>query len=344
MTEHAFYNALNIVTQSNYARLSALKSRCTLWEKAWHTLEHTLDGKTELNPKEEWRKLEEAGIRLLLREDSEYPAILNEIPEPPWGIYVRGTLPQKDAAKVAVVGTRKASEEGKRLAYDFAKQLAYHEIIIVSGLALGIDAAAHKGALDAGGHTIAVLGTGLDRIYPTYNKRIGENIAVSAGGALISEYPLGAPPLPYHFLERNRIISGLSKGVIIIEAPENSGALTTARLAAEYNREVFVLPGSAKNPLYRGSHRLIREGATLVTEVNEILEELGIKPQNINIPIPEAPEAEGILATIKSSPMPLSVDKIIELTNLNAKTVNQLMTLLLLQGKIREDGEGYTAT
>lgn len=212
-------------------------------------------------------------IKVIKLTDKEYPRLLNETTSPPKVIFVRGKIFDLEKPTIAIVGTRKATSEGLRLAKQVAKTLAEKGFLIVSGLAMGIDTAAHEGALLAGGETIAVLGCGVDSIYPAQNENLGQKILAS-GGAIISEYPEGTPALPHRFLERNRIVAGLSLATIVIEAPAKSGALVTARFAAECGREVFVFPGFAGHPQYKGSHALIRDGARLVNSTEDVLEDL----------------------------------------------------------------------
>ena len=271
------------------------------------------------------------------------PQLLKEVPNPPRGLYVRGQWPLTGAT-VAVVGTRGPTREGVALARRFAKELAEQEIIVISGLALGIDAAAHSGALDAGGKTIAVLGNGIDKIHPQTNQRLGEKI-LEGGGAIVSEYPPGIPAYQDNFLQRNRIISGLSLGVVVIEAPFRSGALVTARHAVEQNREVFVVPGPLSNHNYQGSHRLIRSGAALVTSIEDICEE-------INLPFAPAeelarrkikltPEQDKIFNFVKSAGRPVNVDNIIETTKINPSQVNQIIAFLVINDMIKESTGKY---
>ncbi|MEX2053972.1 MAG: DNA-processing protein DprA [Candidatus Colwellbacteria bacterium] len=203
--------------------------------------------------------------------DKEYPRLLREIPDPPKEIYVRGKIPTQPSV-IAIVGTRKASARGKELAQEFATLLAQAGCVVVSGLALGIDTAAHKGALLAKGRTVAVLGNAIDSIYPEANRGLANRIIKQ--GAVISEYGPGARIEKSNFLQRNRIISGLSQAVLVIEAPERSGALATARHAGEQGRDIFVIPGNVDNPNYVGSHQLIRDGAILVRSVEDVLEDL----------------------------------------------------------------------
>jgi DNA processing protein len=216
--------------------------------------------------------LQQHGVHVLPLSDPRYPALLIEITDPPPLLYVWGELDSLSVPQIAVVGSRRPSRQGLSDANDFAAVLAKAGFVITSGLAMGIDAAAHHAAINSSGKTIAVLGSGIDVIYPAANADLAK--AISLQGAVISEFPLGTPPRANQFPSRNRIISGLSLGVLVIEAAMQSGSLVTARLAAEQNREVFALPGSIHNPVSRGCNRLIRQGATLVQSVDHILEEL----------------------------------------------------------------------
>jgi DNA processing protein len=203
-----------------------------------------------------------------------YPALLAQISNPPKQLWIKGDLATCDKTAVAIVGARAASREGRAIASAIAADLARVGIIVVSGLARGIDAAAHEGALEGGGRTIAVLGTGIDVVYPVENKDLSARISLS--GALVTEFPLGTEPRVAHFPSRNRIISGLSRAVVVIEAAEKSGSLITAREAADQGREVMAVPGSVANGRHWGCHALLRDGAKLVESAVDILQELGI--------------------------------------------------------------------
>lgn len=247
-----------------------------------------------------------------------------------------------DEPAVAIVGTRKATTQGLKTASEIAGELARRGIIIISGLAMGIDTAAHEGTLKVGGKTVAVLGNGLDKIYPAQNQNLAEEI-LNKGGAIVSEYEVGIPSFKQNFIQRNRIISGLSLAVIVVEVPERSGALATAGFAARQGREVFVVPGGFNNYNYIGSHGLLRDGARLTASVKDILEDLGLenidnelKKENIN-------EFEGlILKVVTDAGSPLEVDKIIQLTKLDAQKVNQNLASLLIKGFLEEAGGRYT--
>ncbi len=281
--------------------------------------------------------------------DFSYPQPLKEITVPPEKIYVSGKLPPEPPTggpKIAIVGTRKATAYGRQIAKETARQLANKGIIIVSGLAMGIDTAAHEGCLEANGTTIAVLANGLNEIYPRQNEKLAKKILKT--GAIISEYPANTPSFRNQFLERNRIISGLSAATIVIEAPERSGSLATARFAAEQGREVFVFPGPANHPNYNGSHKLIRDGARLISSVEDILEDLSLQISDFRPPTDKmiidklkTKEEKIILNIIFKSGQPLNIDKIIELTKLKPQIVNQTITFLTIQGIIKETEKGY---
>ncbi len=220
----------------------------------------------------EIRTLAAAGATVVAWGEPGYPERLRHIPEPPLTLAVRGAFDGADELAVAVVGTRRASEYGRRVAEGLAGGLARAGLTVVSGLAAGIDAAAHRAALAAGGRTIAVLGTGIDLVYPSWHAELAG--AIAAAGALVSEFPCGAPPHAHHFPRRNRIISGLSLGTIVVEAAERSGSLITAAYAVEQNRQVYAVPGPVGVARHHGPHRLIQQGARLVTRVEDVVEDL----------------------------------------------------------------------
>jgi DNA processing protein len=291
-------------------------------------------------------KLEIESISL---KDSRYPSLLREIQNPPQTIYLLGDLTD-DLPRIAIVGTRKATLQGRLIAKEMAKKLSEQGLVIVSGLAMGIDTAAHEGGLAGNGRTIAVLARGLDEIYPRQNENLANKI-LEKGGAIISEYQIGIPPYPNQFLERNRIISGLCIATIIVEAPQESGSLVTARLSAEQGREIFVVPGPIDHPNYRGSHKLIRDGARLVGSVEDILEDLS-ETLNLQLSLPnQTPKLKFdeikddnqllIIETIKKAGQPINIDKIIEATKLEPQMVNQSLALLIVQGTIKETEKGY---
>ena len=217
--------------------------------------------------------LREPMHRVLCRDDDSFPELLSQIPGPPETLWVDGDAELLQLPALAIVGSRNPTQGGARNAFEFARHLGSRGFCIVSGLAQGVDAAAHRGALDAGAPTIAFLGHGIDLVYPAANRKLAREIA--RRGALVSEVPLGTPPHKALFPQRNRLISGISLGTLVVEAARRSGSLITARHAAEQGREVFALPGSIHNPLARGCHQLIREGAKLVETADDIVSELG---------------------------------------------------------------------
>ncbi|MGQ9862321.1 MAG: DNA-processing protein DprA [Thiobacillaceae bacterium] len=261
----------------------------------------------------------------------DYPERLRSLPDPPPWLYVKGDRALLQSPMLAIVGSRNATPQGRRDAAAFAQALAGAGLIIVSGLALGIDTAAHEGAL-AAGTSVAVVGTGLDRVYPARNRDLAHRLADR--GAIVSEFPLGTPPRPGQFPRRNRIISGLSLGVLVVEASLDSGSLITARLAAEQGREVFALPGSIHSPLSKGCHRLIREGAKLVDSVADILEELRWQWQ---APIPSPPptgQAAGDALLELMGPDPVGLDTLVNLSGLTVDTLSAMLLSLELDGRV----------
>ncbi len=337
--EAFFYHALNILCRSDYSQINSIRKKFVNWQEAWREL-----GNHKIDPQEEHLKLEKAGIKIVLRENKDYPALLREIAHPPFGIYFSGKdIKTLKNPAIAIVGTRKATPEGKESARHFAGRLAEGGLSVVSGLALGMDAAAHEGCLDKNGITLAVLPGGLDRVYPRLHENLARRI-LDAGGALISEYPPGTPIQPYRFLERNRIVSGLARGILVIEAGLRSGSLASARFATEQNRDVFVLPGSVKHPNYKGSNLLIRAGAELVTEPEQILQDWGMLPEENKSEIRSDDELEivAILQVLLSHKSPLEIDKIAELAKLDTQTVSQALSLLVLTDRINESPLGYS--
>jgi DNA processing protein len=278
--------------------------------------------------------------RIITCRDPAYPRLLLQIPDPPPLVYLHGNAAVLANLQVSVVGSRNPTPSGRAAAREFARYLAVAGLTITSGLALGIDAASHHGALEAGRPTIAVMGTGLDQVYPARNRDLAHQIAES--GALVSEFPVGTPPRPEHFPRRNRIISGLSLGTLVVEAATRSGSLISARYAAEQGREVFAIPGSIHNPLSRGCHALIRQGAKLVETAQDIIDELGplaavvtsIEPTDEagregHAPGPTAEYAQ-LLDSMGFSPA--SVDMLVETSGLTPAVVSSMLLQLELKG------------
>jgi DNA processing protein len=279
--------------------------------------------------------------RKITINDKDYPSSLKEIHNPPKQLFVKGEIKNQDKVAIAIVGTRKYSAYGKQVALDLSSKLAKLGITIVSGLARGIDTFAHKAAIEAGGRTIAVLGSGMDQksFSPSQNYALSEEIAKN--GAVITEYPEGTIGAIYTFPERNRIVSGLSLGVVVIEAPEQSGALITANLALEQNKEVFAVPGNIYDENSQGTHKLIKQGAKLVTCIEDILEELNLSHLLSETPKvkakPENKEEEIILSLL--SLQPTHIDDIIKLSKLPTSIVNSTLTILEIKNAIRNLGK-----
>lgn len=237
-------------------------------------LAHAIGKKSPtINAKKEIERARQLGITILSMNDENYPPLLRQLPDPPPVLYVYGQLIPSDTC-VAIVGSRNSTPYGETITRTLAKDLANNQITIVSGMARGIDTSAHKGALDANGRTVAVMGCGLETVYPAENKALFHSIAKN-NGAVISEFSMGARPEAYHFPSRNRIISGMSMGTIVVEAGNKSGSLITARLALEQNRQVFAVPGQVHSQMTEGTHRLIKQGAKLIENAQDVLEDLG---------------------------------------------------------------------
>lgn len=284
-----------------------------------------------------------ADHHLITRDDPRYPVLLGEIPNPPLCLFVNGDPEILALPQLAIVGSRNPTPGGRRTAREFARHLAGRGLTITSGLALGVDAAAHQGAVDAGGPTVAVTATGPDRVYPGRNRSLAH--AIAADGAVVTEFPCGTPARAGHFPRRNRIISGLAAGTLVVEASPRSGSLITARYALEQGREVFAIPGSIHNPLARGCHRLIRDGtAKLVEQADEILEELPAllhHPQDCGPGADEGPaepapaldaDHRRVLEAVGYDPVPL--ETVLQRTGLTADTVSSILLLLELSGRV----------
>ncbi len=299
---------------------------------------------------------------LVTLDDPYYPPLLKQIPDPPPALFVAGQPDCLVQPQLAIVGSRNATAGGLAHARDFSATLAGTGLVITSGLAAGIDGAAHSACLDAGGQTIAVTGTGLDRVYPARHRKLAHRIVEQ--GALVSQFPPGTGPRPGHFPVRNRLISGMSLGTLVVEAGLNSGSLITARLASEQGREVFAIPGSVHNPLARGCHRLIRDGAKLVETAAEIAEELrplagqlavelsklltptatGPLDSSANPPqIRRDPDYERLLAAVGFDPTP--VDEIIQRSQMTTAAVSSMLLMLELEGHVAaHPGGRYSRT
>ncbi|MFH0819938.1 MAG: DNA-processing protein DprA [bacterium] len=304
-------------------------------------LENLLIKRKEINPNREWEELKKEGLEIITILEPDYPKLLREIYQPPPLLFFSGDLKVANEFSLAVVGTRKPTSYGQQVAREMTWDLVQNGLTIVSGLALGIDALAHQTALEAGGKTIAVLGSGLDKqnIYPSSNRFLAKKI-IEKGGLLLSEYPPGTMPLKQHFPARNRLISGLSLGVLVIEAPEKSGTLITANFALEQNRDVFAVPGNIYSRNSQGANNLIKLGAKPTTSASDILESLNLKQataflENQKI-IAENEEEKNIIELLSKNP--LHIDKIIQLSKLPPAQINSTLALMELKGLVRNLG------
>ncbi len=279
-------------------------------------------------------------------EHDDYPVALKEIAQPPLLLFVMGEPGLLNRPQLAMVGSRSPSFDGKQLAKNFAAEIGHLGLMVTSGLAIGIDGESHRGALDAGFPTVAVMATGIDQIYPKQHVALAQQIRQR--GALVTEFPLGQGPRAHSFPQRNRIISGLSLGVLVVEAAIKSGSLITARYALEQNREVFAIPGSIHNPLARGCHRLIRDGAKLVECGQDISDELSLQLtlplENVADPVAEQSYPEGavyrqVLEKMGFDPVPM--DALVERTELMVTELSAVLTQLTLQGKVEHTERGF---
>jgi DNA processing protein len=286
----------------------------------------------------ELQKLSKTGVRLVTRTDADYPENLTHLHDPPPFLYVRGSLVPEDRLAIAIVGSRFASAYGRGVARDLAHGLTEKGITVVSGLARGIDAEAHRATIEAKGRTLAVLGSGLDIIYPNEHRSLAAEI--SGHGALLSEFPLGSKPDAIHFPYRNRVISGLTLGTVVVEAAENSGSLITARFALEQNREVFAVPGAITSARSRGPHKLIKDGAKLVENIGDILQEIApaLMPATVMRTTQTALQLEpheALLVRIFDSD-PLHVDTLIAKSGLTPARVLEVLLGLELKGIVTQ--------
>lgn len=353
-TEKIYFNAFNLFPEIGAIRFKKLLNYFPDLKTAWQsstqelrqagldekTTQTILEGIKKINPDEEFSKLEKEGIGIITINDDSYPKILKEIHDPPAILYIKGQFEPEDNFCLAIIGTRKPSSYGIQVALDLTNKLSTAGLTIVSGLARGIDTIAHKSCLEANGRTIAVIGSGLDApsIYPQINKNLAEQI--SEKGAVISEYPLGAQAMPYHFPARNRIISGLSLGVLVIEAAQKSGTFLTANHALGQNRQVFAIPGQIYSPNAVGPNNLIKMGAKLTNCVQDVLEELNlssaIEYKEARKIIPDNQEEKLILEILSNEP--IHIDKIISRTKLDTAIANSTLTIMEMKGKVKNIG------
>jgi DNA processing protein len=347
-----YWVGFNIVRGIGPTRMQALLDYFGSADRAWHasseelrsagldrrSLESLLAARSALDLDQELERVAAVGARVLTWEAPDYPRLLREIAAPPPVLYVKGDITEQDAWAVAVVGTRRASDYGREITRRLAGDLARNGITVVSGLARGIDGEAHRAALKAGGRTIAVLGCGIDRIYPPEYRKLAQEIV--GQGALVSDYPLGTEPEGKNFPPRNRIISGLSLGVLIVEAGERSGALITADYAAEQGRDVFAVPGSILTRGSAGTNALIRDGAKVVLGPEDILEELNLtmvaEQAEARQALPADETEAALLACLSAEPV--HVDELQRQIDLPIAQVTSTLALMELKGMVRQVG------
>ncbi|MEK7167153.1 MAG: DNA-processing protein DprA [Patescibacteria group bacterium] len=307
-------------------------------------VEKIISKRKTINPDEKLEILNKENIKTIAFNDPEYPKLLKEIDSPPALLFYKGNFQKQDEFSLAIVGTRKISIYGKQIILKIVKDLVQNNLVIVSGLAKGVDSLAHQITLESNGRTIAVLGSGLNKknIYPAENQILAQKI-VEQNGLLISEYPPETLPQRYFFPYRNRIISGLTLGTLIIEAPEKSGALITARYALEQGREIFAIPGNIHNVNSVGCNNLIKMGGKLVDNANDILDALNfvrtVKPIVKKIIKPSNKEEAELLKYLSEEP--IHIDKLIELSKLSSTIINSVLTMMEINGKIKHLGGMY---
>ena len=353
MSDLKYWLGFNAVSGIGPAKIQALLGAFGDLEPAWRASEGQLreigfDARAIDNLRETRQTLdldrlvgqvEASGAHVLTWDSPDYPSLLRQIPAAPPVIFVRGGFEPVDQWAVAIVGTRRLSAYGRLVAHDLATGLARNGITIVSGLARGIDGVAHRAALEADGRTIAVMGCGIDRVYPPEHRDLAHAI-VAGQGAIVTDFPLGTEPSSANFPARNRLISGLSLGVLVIEAGERSGALITARFALEQDREVFAVPGNVNSPVSVGTNRLIQQGAKLVMGVEDILEELNLRMASeqaaAQVVLPDSAEEAALLSQL--STQPLHVDDLGRLTGMPSYLISSTLTLMELKGMVQQVG------
>ncbi len=350
--ELKYWLGFSLIPGIGPAKFSLLENHFGDLGRAWRTTATELkaaglDGKSvdtiiatrpKISLNDELEKLERYKVNVVTWREASYPSRLKEIADRPPLLYFRGTLLPKDEWAIAVVGPRHSSVYGRQVTEEIASDLARNKITIVSGLARGIDAVAHRTALEAGGRTIAVFGCGVDMVYPSEHMNLARQIMEH--GAVVSEFPLGTRPRAEHFPQRNRIMSGMSLGVLVVEAGERSGALLTANYAVEQNREVFAIPGSIFSPLSIGANRLIQEGAKLVHHCADILEELNLtmsaQQQVLKEPIPTTDIESQLLSCLSKEVS--HIDEICHRSGLPIATVSSTLTVLEFKGLAKQVG------
>ena len=352
MNDKKYWVGFNLIKGIGAVRVQALIDHFDDLESAWRAapidlaeaglsaklIERIIQARQQVDLEKVWARIESQGIKILTWEDAAYPQRLKEIEQPPPVLYVRGEYLPDDLYAVAIVGTRRVTAYGRQITEELSAYLASNGITVVSGLARGVDAIAHQTALKAGGRTIGVLGSGVDKIYPPEHRQLAQQMM--GQGAIVSDYAPGTPPDASNFPPRNRIISGLSLAVVVVEAGETSGALITAEFAAEQGREIFAVPGSILAPQSKGTNKLIQKGALPLLSINDLMQALNLtrmgehKAARKMIP---ADETERRVMSILSAE-PLHVDEIRNQTELPIEKVSATLALMELKGMVRQVG------
>jgi DNA processing protein len=352
MDDKKYWVGFNLIKGVGAVRMQALIQHFGELKLAWKAapaelagaglglklIERVVQARSQVNLDQVWARIESQGIKILTWQDAAYPQRLKEIEQPPPVLYIRGEYLPDDLYAVAIVGTRRVTPYGRQITEELAAYLAGNGITVVSGLARGVDAIAHQTALKAGGRTIGVLGSGVDKIYPPEHRQLAERMTES--GSIVSDYAPGTPPDASNFPPRNRIISGLSLAVVVIEAGETSGALITAEFAAEQGREIFAVPGSILAPQSKGTNKLIQQGALPLLSVNDLMQALDLTrmgDQKAARKIIPADETEARLMNVLG-PQPLHVDEIRSQTELPIEKVSAALALMELKGMVRQVG------
>jgi DNA processing protein len=352
MNDKKYWVGFNLIKDIGAVRMQALVSHFGDLQSAWNAdpaslaqsglgakvIERVLAARQKVDLDQVWAKIESQGIKILTWQDKEYPARLKEVDQSPPVLYVRGEYLSDDLFAVAIVGTRRVTPYGRQVTEELAAFLAANGITVVSGLARGVDAIAHQTALKAGGRTLGVLGSGVDKIYPPEHQKLAEQMIER--GAILSDYAPGTPPVASNFPPRNRIISGLSLAVVVIEAGETSGALITAEFAAVQGREIFAVPGSILAPKSKGTNKLIQNGAQPLLSVHDIMQALDftrIGEHKAARHIIPADETEARLLTVLGGE-PLHVDEIRSQANLPIERVSATLALMELKGMVHQVG------
>ena len=352
MDEKRYWVGFNLIKGIGAVRMQALIHYFGGLESAWKAapadlaaaglslklIERIVQARSQVDLEMVWARIESQGIKILTWEDEAYPQRLKEIEQPPPVLYLRGEYLPDDLFAVAIVGTRRVTPYGRQITEELAAHLAGHGITVVSGLARGVDSIAHQTALKAGGRTIGVLGSGVDKIYPPEHRQLAERMANN--GAIVSDYAPGTPPDASNFPPRNRIISGLSLAVVVIEAGETSGALITAEFAAEQGREVFAVPGSILAPQSKGTNKLIQQGALPLLSINDLMQALDLTRMGEHKAARKVIPADETEARVMNvlGPQPLHVDEIRSQTELPIEKVSAALALMELKGMVRQVG------